>query len=241
VEVVVDYHSNATTEALSSEGILAKVLIERPSLMFGEGDFGWFCREHALHLYGVAKLLGKDVAICVGDILVHRPPGASYRSVGVPNGHAWCCIDEMVPVDVSLTLKYIYRDLPDVKLIYGERRDLFAPFHLRYMVNESNKMFQRLATTDDLLIGYNEKHRYYFDLLKLLAHPFQFLHKPPPGMLTFPQLHGADIFFAITYHCYRLLTEDMKPLFSYCDPRRTVRRIMQLNSDAKQRIEQLLA
>jgi len=28
VEVVVDYHSNATTEALSSKGILAKVLVE---------------------------------------------------------------------------------------------------------------------------------------------------------------------------------------------------------------------
>jgi hypothetical protein len=120
---------------------LNHIYTEKPFVMTGGGDFGWFCREHALHLYGVATLLGKNAEICVGDVLLRLPQGNSFHSIGVPSGHAWCCIDELAPVDVSLTLKYIYPDLSDVRLIYGERSDLAASFHLQYLVNESAEVF----------------------------------------------------------------------------------------------------
>lgn len=220
---------------------LNHIYTERPFLTAEGKDFGWFCREHALHLYGVATLLGRQAEICVGDVMLRRPQGDSFHSIGATSGHAWCCINELAPVDVSLTMKYIYPDLPDVKLIYGEHSDLAASFHLRYLINESAEVFRRLGETNDLLIAYNEKNRYRFDLLELLAHPFQFLYKPPQGMPTFPELHGTDVFFAITYHCYRLLTEDIKPLSRHRDPKQTVRGIMKFNAGAKQRIEQLLA
>ena len=139
---------------------LNHIYTEKPSLTAEGGDFGWFCREHALHLYGVATLLGKNAEICVGDVLLRRPQGAPFHSIGVPSGHAWCCLDGLDPVDVSLTVKDIYPDLPDIKLIYGARLDLSTPFHLRYLVNEPDEVFRRLGETDDLLIGYNEKNRY---------------------------------------------------------------------------------
>src|SRR5262249_36098675 len=161
---------------------LNHIYTEKPFLTAEGRDFGWFCREHALHLYGVATLLGKNAEICVGDVLLRRPQGDPFHSIGVPRGHGWCCLDGLDPVDVSLTVKDIYPDLPDIKLIYGARLDLSAPFHLRYLVNEPDEVFRRLGETDDLLIGYNEKNRYHFDLLELLAHPFQFLYKPPPEM-----------------------------------------------------------
>ena len=204
-------------------------------------DLGWFCREHALHLYGLARLLGRKVEICVGDFVLRRPGGDSITSIGDADDHAWCCIDGIAPVDVSLTLKHIYKDLLDVKLIYGECSDVWAPFHLRYRVNELDDVFREQMNSDDLLIGYNEKNRCHYDLLELLTNPFQFLLRPPPGMPTFPEVHGDDVFFAITYHCYRLLAEDIKPLSKYRDPKETIRGIMKFNSDAKKRIEQLLA
>lgn len=175
---------------------------------------GWFCREHTLHLYGLAKLLGRNVEICVGDYMLRRHQGDSFTSIGDTSDHAWCSIDGMAPVDVSLTVKHIYPDLPDVRLIYGEGSDLSAPFCVRSLVNEPDDVFSRLLEADDLLIGYNEKNRCHYDLLELLTNPFQFLYRPPPGIPTFPEIHGDDVFFAITYHCYRLLTEDIKPLLS---------------------------
>jgi hypothetical protein len=226
------------TEKVKPE--LNHIYTEKPSWAVDGGDFGWFCREHALHLYGIGRLLGQDVEICVGDVMLRGPQGDTRHSIGIPDGHAWCCIDKLAPVDVSLTIKHIYPDIPDVKLIYGGYSDLSEPFHIRYLVNESAEIFCQLGKLDKLLVGYNEKKRYRFDLLDLLAHPFQFLHKPPPMRPTFPELHGTDVFFAITYHCYRLLTEDVRPLFRHCDPKQTVRRIMKFNPSAKQRIEQLL-
>ena len=83
---------------------LNHIYTEKPFVTAGGGDFGWFCREHALHLYGVATLLGKNAEICVGDVLLRRPQGDSFYSIGATSGHAWCCIDELAPVDVSLTI-----------------------------------------------------------------------------------------------------------------------------------------
>jgi hypothetical protein len=220
---------------------LNHIYTERPFMVSGGRDLGWFCREHALHLYGLAKLLGSNVEICVGDFMLRRPKGDSFHSIGDTSDHAWCCINGLAPVDVSLTVKHIYTDLHDVELIYGERSDLSAPFHVRYLVNEPDDVFRQLGEANHLLIGYNEKNRYHYDLLELLANPVQFLYKPPSGRPTFSELHGDDVFFAITYHCYRLLTEDVRPLSRYRNPKETVRGIMKFNSDAKQRIKQLLA
>lgn len=113
------------------------------------------------------------------------------------------------------------------------------PFEVRYCINEPDDVFLQLAQYDKPLVAYNEKNSHLYSVSELLADPFQFLHQPPPGSPTFLEIHGPDVFFAITYHCYRLATEDIKPLCRYRNSLDTVKRIMKYNPNAKNLIEKL--
>ena len=219
---------------------LNHIYTERPFRAPGGLDCGWYCREHALHLYGLAILLGKSAEICLGDFILHRPHGDSYHSVGEAVDHAWCRLDGCSPVDVSMTVKYIYRDLSDIDIVYGTRPGLDKGFAIEYCSDISDMKFTRFLTRDSLTIAYNEKERHKDPLLNLLSAPFQFLHTPPPDNPTFPEIFGADVFYAITYHCYRLATEQLKPIYRYRDPMSTVRQIMKYNPNAQDAIERLL-
>ena len=195
-----------------------------------------------MHVYGLAMLLGKDSEICLGDIILRGTGGRYFSSVGDTSDHAWCRISGEAPVDVSLTVRHIYPDLKDVSLVYADRIDLAAPFQVQYRVNSADQDFAKLQEADELLIGYNEKDRYTFDLPELLNDPFQFLLPPPPGMRTFPEIQGKDVFHAITYHCYRMVTEeDVRALCTYRNPIYTIKGIMKFNPEARKRIEELMS
>lgn len=205
-------------------------------------DCGWYCREHALHLYGLAVLMRKDAEICLGDFILRRPGWESFHSVGDASNHAWCRIDKCSPVDVSMTVKHIYPDIPDVSLIYGNRSDLGSGFIVDCRSETPDHEFLELANTDKWLIAYNEKCRLRHPLTKLLSEPFQFLHRPPPSNPIFQEIFGRDVFYAITYHCYRLAMGELKPLCRYRDPRSTVTtQIVKYNPHARKSIEALLS
>ena len=74
-------------------------------------------------------------------------------------------------------------------------------------------------------------------LLALLSDPFKFLFKPPPSCPTIQEIYGADVLYAITYHCYRLATENIRPLYRYRTPQNSVAQIMKYNPSSKQTIE----
>ena len=220
---------------------LNHIYTERPFEVQSGLDLGWFCREHALHLYGLAKLLGAETEICVGDFIVRKAGGNIFSSVRDQSDHAWCRVDGVDPVDVSLTLKHIFPNLQDVRLIYGDNAELASPALVRYFEDIADDVFLDSGRDIDLFIGYNEKNRHSFDLIDLLENPFQFLFGPPPGIRNFADLHGDDVFFAITFHCYRLMTEEINPLFRHYNSLESVRRIMRYNPDAKERITHLLS
>lgn len=220
---------------------LNHIYTEPPFHVCGALDLGWFCREHALHLYGLAVLMHKKADICTGDYILRPPGGAFFRSVGDESDHAWCRIDDCVPVDVSITVKHVCPEVPDISLVYGDRSDLCEPFKVQYCINEPDDEFLELGQHDKPLIAYNEKNRHFYSVSEVLGDPFQFLHKPPPGRRTFQEIHGPEVYFAITYHCYRLATEDIKPFCRYRNPSDTVRRIMKFNPNAKDLIQKLLA
>ena len=204
-------------------------------------DLGWFCREHALHLYGLACLMHKRAEICLGDYILRRPGGDSFRSVGDSADHAWCCIDDCTPVDVSLTVKHIYRDIPDIALVYGDRSDLTEGFEIKHHFDATDDEFMKLIDHTAPLIAYNEKSRVNDSLLDLLSDPFKFLFRPPGLAPTFPDLFGAEVFYAITYHCYLLATREFRPLCLYMDDwRRTVNKIVERNPNAKNAIENIV-
>ena len=220
---------------------LNHIYTEPPQQTIHGLDCGWYCREHALHLYGLAVLMGMDAEICLGDFILRRPGLASYHSVGDASDHAWCSIDECSPVDVSMTVKHIYPDISDIELVYGHRSDLDSGFAVGYRINAPDSEFMRLASTDKLQIAYNEKSRLRYPLAELLSEPFQFLHRPSLGNPTFQEIHGVDVFYAITYHCYRLVTEELRPLCRYRDSKSTVTQIVKYNPCAKKSIEALLS
>ena len=220
---------------------LNHIYTERPLITHKGRDAGWFCREHTLHLYSLAVLLGRESEICTGDYVLRRQGGDSFHCIGDASDHAWCRISGEVPVDVSLTVKYLYPDLNDLSLVYADQTELAEPFIVKYFVNATNQEFGELIRADELVIGYNEKQTQTYSVSDLLNKPFQFLHRPPPGFPTFPEIHGTDVFHAITYHCYKMVKEDVKPLCTYRSPNDTVKGIMKFNKDAKQRISELLA
>ena len=220
---------------------LNHIYTERPARRIGGLDCGWYCREHALHLYGLASMLGKFANICLGDFILRRPGGDTFFSVGDRSDHAWCRIDDCTPVDLSMTIKYIYPDIPDVRLICGKRRDLAIDFEIEYHVAVPDAQFMEIANENKLTMAYNEKSSNSWSLTDLLADPFQFLHRPPTGTRSFQELFGAEVFFAITHHCYRLLTEDIKPLCRYLDPWNTVARIVKYNPNARMSVESILS
>lgn len=203
-------------------------------------DLGWYCREHALHLYGLAILLGMTAKICTGDFILYFPDRFIHYSVRDYGDHAWCNIDEQGPVDISMTIKYIDKDLEDIKLISVKHPNFCSPFQLKYFVNQGDDLFLSLKNGSSPLIAYNEKDSESYDLIDLLENPFQFLFRPPMGAPTFPEIHGEDVFYSITYHCYRLVTEDIRPLYKYRNPKGTVKGIMKHNPNAKNKILDIL-
>ena len=219
---------------------LNHIYTEPPKHTMSGLDCGWYCREHALHLYVLALLLKKSAAICLGDFILRRPGADSYNSVGDESDHAWCCVGDCSLADVSMTVKYIYPDIPNGKLVYMNRPELAKGFSIKHHVQMPDENFIEFAKVDKLLIAYNEKSRMQPLPLPLLSEPFEFLHRPPPGKPTFLELFGSSVFFSVTYHCFRLITEDIKPLYSYRDPSSTVRQIVKYNPNAKEEIERLL-
>ena len=114
-------------------------------------------------------------------------------------------------------------------------------FKIKHYVDKPNNEFLKFAQYTAPLIAYNEKRRVNDSLLDLLSDPFKFLFRPRPGLPTFQETHGADVFYAITYHCYLLATEEIRPLYRYMEPQRTVSKIMERNPNAKSTIESMLS
>ena len=219
---------------------LNHIYTEKPFMTQDGLDLGWYCREHALHLYGLAILLGMKAKICNGDFILYYPYRDSYNSVRDNSDHAWCNINEQGPMDISITIRHVYEDLEDIKMISFQQPNLCSPFQLKYAANQAGDSFLSLSDGDSPLIAYNEKKAKSYDLSDLLMEPFQFLFRPPKGFPTFPEIYGEDVFYAITYHCYRLVMEDIRPLYRYRDTSGTVKGIMKFNPNAKHHILEIL-
>ena len=220
---------------------LNHIYTEPPQWTLTGLDCGWYCREHAFHLYALAAILRKHAEICLGDYILRRPNSKTFHSVGDDSDHAWCRIEDCTLVDVSMTVKHIHPDIPTIDLVYGNRPDLAKPFAIEHHFDSPDDQFKKLANSDRLLIAYNEKARLRPSPVALLSDPFEFLHRPLPGSPTFPEIFGDDVFYAITYHCFRLITEEIRPLYRYRDSSSTVRQIMKYYPSAKDVIEHLLS
>jgi hypothetical protein len=140
----------------------------------------------------------------------------------------------------TLPTSHLYKDIDDISLVSSRNQGLCKPFELHYLRNESDDDFLKLCKSHEPIIGYNEKNRDSYDLLQLLNDPYRFLHKPPPGKPTLLETYGEDVLHAITFHIYRLVTEDINPLYRYRDPENATRGMIKDNKTSRASIKQVL-
>jgi len=204
----------------------------------GSWDAGWFCREHALHLFVLARLAGFSSEILLGDYLVATPDRTGTTSLESPNEHAWCSVGDTVPVDISLTLKFMYPKAPDVAIVFGESAT--SPYEIRYYRNIEPQSVLNACSGVPSLIAYREREVFATEPVELLEHPYQFLFDPSAGCRKLTEIYGEDFFFQVTQHCYKLLTCQAKPLYPYRGAQSACRAIVNWNLDARSTITEAL-
>ena len=198
-------------------------------------DFGWFCREHALHLYLLSCVLGARPEIVIGDICI------SYRdelvsTFGDSGEHVWCSVDDICPVDLSVTLRFI-DGFPDLTVVYGENSLKDTPYHLIYH-NEPLLEHPEIDSERPAVV-YAEHVRFELDPVDLLEVPYCFLREPPPGRQRLTDTVGVDIFSKITYHCLQLYKSEVTSGGVF-PMRRTLREVAGLYNDPTARLRTMI-
>jgi hypothetical protein len=83
------------------------LLTERPDRPDAPGDFGWFCREHALVTRKVLHAIGHEVDIVRGHVSIFLGGGKGFTTVtSGTDEHYWCRSTEYPLLDLSLNLKH---------------------------------------------------------------------------------------------------------------------------------------
>ncbi|MSU50979.1 MAG: hypothetical protein EXS37_18120 [Opitutus sp.] len=177
-----------------------------PSEASGKLDFGWHDREHALHAFLVARMFGAPADIRTGDFAVLSRFVPALTSLGGDQGHAWCNINDVTPVDLSLTFQH-YGAVPQLRsAIVGEGRN--GDWEVQYAEDES-LLDEDVPNRNEIL--FIEKKIHEETAAELVANPQLFL--PPPRVedsAIWSTLHGTSIYAKITLHCFECATGSSK-------------------------------
>lgn len=210
---------------------------EPPHLVASGTDFGWFCREHALHSYILGAILRLKPKIILGDISF-RVGDEQWTSISDDADHAWCQFGETGPVDLSVEFQH-YPGFPSAGLIQGV--GFAGSYHVACLPSDSpaEASFE-LMTLYERCIVYVEREVAMPSPLDLSRDPFTFLLSPAPGFPRFTEIHCVDIFDQITMHCLKLIREEAKPLSLFCDAHGAIDRIKKWNPNAREELHALL-
>jgi hypothetical protein len=189
---------------------LNAIYTEPPIVTNGGDDCGWFCREHALHTYVLALMLGRPAAIKIGDFTIHSAEGEGLTSIDSGADHAWCEIDGVVPIDLSMTFIHFRGQFPNLPLLYGT--GTIGAFTSRYFTAEDDFLHDQAAGT--FAISLLERQSVSPPLDDILRQPYIFLHPPPNGARRWTEIHGSDIFSKTSLHLYKLALGHVEPLSS---------------------------
>jgi hypothetical protein len=202
----------------------------------GGGDFGWFCKEHAYHGLLVAKALGCKAEIRRGHIFIVTRSGTGIlSSFGEDRDHVWLSVNEVWPVDLSLTLKYIAPQLAPVDLVYGQGPR--GEYQIRYAVGEAEEPEAQPSAFHTL--HYAELGVLPHPAESLLENPVLLLDRPERGGLT--EELGQEIFAQVTLHLVRVAKGEINPQVGYAkDAIQAFKRIKDRNPDARQKVKQMM-
>ncbi len=170
-----------------------------------DGDWGWFCREHAVIIHALTHMLGHKSSLIEG-LLVMKD--GAHTLATIPFGHAWNLINDDRIVDSSITTYHMTTQFKEFTCV-DTKHAASCPYPIAYFdkipstLKDSNR-------ADGL--SYYRKERFDFDPAELLEDPYQFIHRPAsetPDLLT---SFGRDIFFKLAYHIYLVHQGHAKPL-----------------------------
>jgi hypothetical protein len=204
------------TDAMQLRNILERrvkpelntIYTEPPFIANGGYDCGWFCREHALHTYVLALILGRRVTIKIGDFTIHSATSEALTSVDSGADHAWCEIDGAVPIDLSMTFVHFKGQFPNLSFLYGTGS--IGPFTSRYFTRNDDFMHDGAEGT--FAISLLERQSVSPPLADILHEPYSFLQPPPVGAPRWTEIHGPDIFSKTSLHIYKLALGHIEPV-----------------------------
>lgn len=177
-----------------------------PSDQSGKLDCGWHGREHALHVCLVARMFGAPADIRSGDFAVLSRFMPPLSSLDGGHGHAWCSVNGVTPVDLSLSFQF-YGRVPQLRsAIVGPGRN--GDWEIHYARDEA-MLEEPIQNRNEIL--FIEKTIHAESPAELLGNPGAFL-SPTPGELSggWHVLHGPGIYAKITLHCFACASGDAK-------------------------------
>lgn len=179
-----------------------------PGERAGGIDFGWHSREHALHTFSLARLFGAEAEIALGDFAVISRFVPPLTSMGANQDHAWCIINGVAPVDLSLMFLH-YGNVPQLHApIVGEGRN--GDWHVEYAEGES-ALDENVQDRNDIL--YLEKSLPPETAPQLIENPHLFLPAPASDDTTsLSARFSASIYSKITLHCFRCATGEARSI-----------------------------
>lgn len=150
-------------------------------------DCGWHGHEHALHTFLVARMFGAEAELCRGDYAVLSRFLPPLTTLEREPKHAWCTVNGVAPVDLSVTFE-LFGQAPQLRSpIVGDGPN--GDWKIQYAEDDS-AMDEDFSNDNELL--YVEREIIEIDARDLLAHPEQFLSGTP----------SAETLAQITLHCY---------------------------------------
>jgi hypothetical protein len=170
----------------------------------GSLDGGWYCREHAFHVFILARLFGVDSDIRRGDFIVSVSGFPQIHSLDITDDHMWCRVGSMLPVDLSLTLRY-FDGLPQLQMPITK-----AGTNGSYRVDYTTKEVDPERCRDKSIVLI-EREVVAVSPMELLRDPYRLLHPPNPAdSMNWDARYGPEIYARITLHCLRVATGHAK-------------------------------
>ncbi len=162
-------------------------------------DPGWRGREHAFQVFFVARMFGTPADLRSGDFAVLSRFVPPLTTLEREAKHAWCSVNGINPVDLSMTFAF-FENVPQLRsAITGEGPN--GDWHVRYAEDESI-LDGNFESENEIL--YIERQLHAGSPSALLDNPYLFL---PPAISDHPEewsaRHGPDIHAKISLHCFR--------------------------------------
>jgi hypothetical protein len=169
----------------------------------GGVECGWFSREHALHAFFVARLLGAKADLRSGDfaVLSRAVPALTTLDTGIM--HGWGVVDDVRPVDLGMNFT-LFPHAPQLRMpVVGEGTN--GGWQVRYTRDES-VLDEKIQHEHEIIFIERKVHDDSPEAL--LEDPFRFL---APPQINDPRWHvgfGPDFYAKVSLHCFRCVKDE---------------------------------